>query len=292
MIGIKLQGRLGNQLFQYAFAFATSKQLNTSFYIDQANQEFIIPLYFNVPTNFSLFLERYLFSIRGYHNLFSYRFKRTWYKLLSKVFLSGTMTFEPDKSFEEISIVIKNNILFQGYFQSEKYFKSYSDSVRQLFSIKSQFVNDYHQKYSNLFSDKKIITVHIRKDDYLNLGHLQLGGSDLSLPFSYYHKIIGKLNTADSLFVLITDDQEKIKSEFNYLDNVYFSEDHFINDLQHLINADICIIANSTFSWWGAWLNTKPDHKVFAPEYFMGHLVKKMWPPDIYPAHWNLVNAG
>jgi hypothetical protein len=57
-------------------------------------------------------------------------------------------------------------------------------------------------------------------------------------------------------------------------------------DFQHLLNAHECIISNSTFSWWGAWLNTRPDKKIYAPEYFLGWRIKKEYPQNIYPHDW------
>ena len=100
---------------------------------------------------------------------------------------------------------------------------------------------------------KKIVTIHIRKTDYTDLGHLNLGRADLSLPFSYYHNVIAKIHNGNNHYIFISDDPALIAGEFDYLKDKYISNDNAIVDFQHMLNADICIIANSTFSWWAAY---------------------------------------
>jgi hypothetical protein len=291
MIGIKLQGRLGNQLFQFAFAYATAKKLNTSCFFDQTDQKLIIQNYFELPFNLSILLDAGIFSITGYHNLFSYRLKNFHYQLVNKYFLFNKVKFEVDEQFDDVAAAIKNRTFFEGYFQSERYFAGYEAAIRKHFVVKADLKKSYHQMYDAIFAKKTIVTVHIRKDDYKSLGHLNLGSNDLSLPISYYKNIIASISPANTLFVFISDDVEFVKNEFHYLPNKLISEDDMINDFQHLLNADICVIANSTFSWWGAWLNQKPDKKVYAPKYFLGHQIRKTWPSEIYPNGWELVDV-
>jgi hypothetical protein len=57
------------------------------------------------------------------------------------------------------------------------------------------------------------------------------------------------------------------------------------------MHADICILSNSTFSWWGAWLNDKKDKIVHAPRYFLGWKTQKEFPENIYPSTWNLISV-
>ncbi len=291
MIGVKLQGRLGNQLFQYAFAYSAAQKLNTSFYLDQTKQKLVIQHYFNIPFNFSLFTENTVSGSSIYSANLSYRLKNFFYTLLKKYRTPHHAVFPADVCESDVFESIKNYTLFEGFFLSEAYFKDYASSLRRFFSVKPCFVNGYQVKYAHRFKGKKVVTVHIRKNDYLNLGHLNLGSEDLSIPLSYYHRLIAQLQSDNVLFVFISDDTAIIKEEFGYLDNKYISEDELINDFQHLLNADICVIANSTFSWWGAWLNNKPQKKIYAPMYFMGHVIKKTWPAGIYPPQWQLVDA-
>jgi len=85
MIAIKLEGRLGNQLFQYAFIYAASRRLNTSFYLDKSIENFVLPKYFEVKNDFLSPLDNRVFSINGYKNIFSIHAKRAFYHIISSI---------------------------------------------------------------------------------------------------------------------------------------------------------------------------------------------------------------
>ena len=292
MIGIKVQGRFGNQLFQYAFAYAAAKKIGTSFYMDERDQALIIQDYFDLPFSFSVFLEHRLFRINGYGNFFSGLLKKKFYLLLHRYAVSLQEAFPADAGKNEVFSRIRNKTFFEGYFLSEDYFRDCSAALRKIFRVKRHFRIEYHKRYGALLTGKKVITVHIRKSDYLNLGHLNLGGDDLSLPMAYYHHILAPLQAENTLFIFISDDTTDIAAEFGYIGNKLVPAGDMISDFQHLLNADVCVIANSTFSWWGAWLNSRPHKKIFAPEHFMGHIVDRPWPDGIYPPDWVQVNVN
>ena len=71
MIAVRLEGRLGNQLFQYAFIYAAARKLNTSFYLDKSIEKFLLPQYFEVKNDFIRVLDNNIFSVTGYKNIFS-----------------------------------------------------------------------------------------------------------------------------------------------------------------------------------------------------------------------------
>ena len=290
MIGVKVQGRLGNQLFQFAFAYSLSRKYGTGFYLDQTEQLLYISQYFNVKKDINYYLVNILFDARSLRK-YNYGLRRRYYSLLDHLFIRKQLEFAPDATCKSVMQLAGNQTMYTGFFQSELFFLPYAGEIRHFFQLKKKIVDQYHRKYDQVFNERKIITVHIRRDDYKNLGGLNLGADDLTLPLSYYHRLLAKLDANDSLFVFMTDDPDGIKNEFNYLTNTYFSDDILINDLQHLINADICVIANSTFSWWGAWLNQKPHKEIYAPAHFLGHILKQTWPPDIYPPGWKIIDV-
>jgi len=80
MIAVRLEGRLGNQLFQYAFTFASAQKLNTKFYLDKSIDNFLLPQYFEVKEDFLQGLDKKIFSIQGYKNIFKVHLKRAVYK--------------------------------------------------------------------------------------------------------------------------------------------------------------------------------------------------------------------
>ena len=82
-----------------------------------------------------------------------------------------------------------------------------------------------------------------------------------------------------------------MKIEFNNVKNAHYSENSVISDLQFIINADICILSCSTFSWWGAWLNEKKTKTIFVPKNFLGFKVNKEFPVKMIPESWNKIQV-
>jgi len=284
MIAVRIQGRLGNQLFQYAFALSASKRLNTRFYVDQYIDHFTVNKYFKgIDNNYFAFILK-VFNLKGYKNFFTFYLRRAYFKDLQVV--SQFAVRECDFEAKISEITLQNNTLYQGFFQSELFFIDFEKLIRRKLVLKKGYVDLFNIKYGILYQSHKIIAVHIRRTDYLNLGHLDLGGDDLSLPVEYYQKAISKFYDQDIHFVFISDDKAFVNRNFEDIKNKTVTSDTEIMDFQHLLNADGCIISNSTFSWWGAWLNNKKIKVIYGPKYFMGWRIKKETPPDIYPKDW------
>jgi hypothetical protein len=210
-------------------------------------------------------------------NFFKYHLRRITYELVLFILFRKNVVIENDSLFAQKPVGnLKKGSLYKGFYQSEFYFFQYSTEVKKLFTLKKEITDSYKGKYQKIFpTDKKLVTIHIRKTDYQDLGNLNLGGEDLSLPFTYYHKAIGELDVKTHYFIFTSDDQSGIETEFDYLPYKYISFDDEITDFQHILNADVCVIANSTFSWWAAYLNCNPDKKIIAPQYFTG--IRRPW---------------
>jgi hypothetical protein len=272
MIGVHLSGRFGNQMFQYAFAINESIKSGSGF--------FMIESYF-FPFYLSEFFElkRYPAPARKLRKLYFNLFHRK----------AGTIEFAPASSYAENQKMLgRDNCMYSGYFQSEHYFKDAAEAVKKEFTIRKKHrINA--RELLGLRSDKPILAVHIRRTDYLTHGDESLGGTDLSLPLTYYQECLSRVdNIKDYNLVFVSDDPEFVKSHFGYLDPLVSSGKNAIHDFQMLMQADALIIANSSFSWWGAYLN--PNHpRVFAPRFWMGFRVKKDYPKDIIPPGWEQV---
>lgn len=293
MIAVRVEGRLGNQLFQYAFIYSAAKRLNTSFYIDKGIEKFKLYDYFEIEKDLFYPLDRYVFSIAGFKNILNHHFKRFFYNISDYIFLQKRIIMENSSStVKEALESLKDTSHYLGFYQSENYFLPYSREIRQLFTLKKKVADSYKIKFEKtLPTDKKLVAVHIRKTDYQGMGNLNLGGEDLSLPFSYYHNAIKELDWQTHYFIFTSDDQSGVEAEFDYLPFKHISYDDEITDFQHILNADICVIANSTFSWWGAYLNYKPHKQIIAPKYFIGWRIKKQVPLEIYPPNWTLIEV-
>jgi len=274
MVAVRLEGRLGNQLFQYGFIFATAKKLDTSFYLDKSIDNFLLPQYFEVEEDFLQTMDKKVFSIKGYKNIFKVYLKRAVYGGL-KLFVFGnrTVTIRNETAVADALKQIKNNVLYIGYFQAQDYFENYQSEIRKLFSIKKEYVDAFGKIRAGLRKNARKAVIHIRRGDYVGL--------NISLPMSYYRNAIASISGEDIQYIFISDDPDFIRNEFADLPDKYISTHNEIIDLQLLANADFCILSNSSFSWWGAWLNTNPEKKVFAPENWLGFNEKKEFPAGI-----------
>jgi hypothetical protein len=197
--------------------------------------------------------------------------------------ITTTRTYqEGDFRFNPEVLSISDGTDFFGYFQTEKYFSHVRSEILDIFS----FLSKHEEKANNFLRDviskkadgKETVSLHVRRTDYtLYPGHHPTCTSE------YYEKAISSFSP-DSIIVIFSDDIEWCKSEF-------IGDRYIIVDLEDPY-AELClmtkchshIIANSSFSWWGAWLNTNPK-KVVAPSNWFGPLLQKNT-DDVYCKNW------
>ena len=269
MIGIKVDGRLGNQLFQYVFALAASKKLKTRFFIDQTLINFYPAKYFILPNYF-----RYTNSF--YFWFFQNRLK-TKYKVLSERNINLQSIF----NLNDKELPLQNNCYYTGYYQSILYFENELNYLKNNIKIKSKFTKIFNNKFNNL-NVNTYIAVHVRRTDYLKI---DIDGvtNDLSLPKEYFINALSEIrNIKNYHIVFVSDDIRWCKENFSFSTPVHYINGSEIDDFQILMNANKLIISNSTFSWWGAFLNKK-SNQFIAPKYWMGYN-KNMWLPQAYNA--------
>jgi len=282
MIAVRLEGRLGNQLFQYAFIYAAAKKLNTTFYLDKSVDLLLIDKYFTIKNDFCRAFDRHLFSITGFKNVFSHYSRRSFYHLLRRMLFLKEEIFSDKEAPKSQLGKIRNNRIYIGHFQSEAYFLGYNDDIRQLFSVKEGYRKQFENIFRSLPKAEKYVTVHIRRGDYTTL--------NLSLKTGYYHNAIKSIHHDENYYIIISDDVDFVKTEFDYLTNKYIAGNDEITDLQFLMSADICILSNSSFGWWGAWLNNRPGKKVIAPKLWLGQNMGQEHPCGIIQPDWTIVN--
>jgi hypothetical protein len=279
MISILPQGRLGNQLFQYAFAFSLSRSLRTQFFIIPGNDNFVVPKYFTLRRS-----ERLKLTL----SLVVYYFIR-----LFKTFPRFTQA-----GWDEAGDILKKAHEFpsahwSGFFQSIAYFKNDREDVIKLFRPRSKYQQEFNSKYGQLLAgNKKIAILHIRRTDYLDWGPHNLGGKNMTLPMDYYEKSIDLAGgLEDHHTIILSDDIAFVKQYFVNRPDFAFAHNNEMVDLQLLMHANTLILSNSTFAWWGALLN-KRNAQVFAPEYWLGFKVAKPYPVNIkQDLDWTWVNV-
>jgi hypothetical protein len=185
---------------------------------------------------------------------------------------------------------VRNWRYYYAYFQSEVYFSQVKDQIKRRFRVKEPFVQEFKKKYRDLFDGKKkVLAIHYRFGDYVDWGKDELGGINLVLPESYYINALSQIpDLEDYQIILVTDDVKTCDSRTFYIKNKKIFSDSEIMDFQLLQHADKLIVANSTFSWWAAYLNKK-NAEVLAPEFWLGFKVRREFPNGIIPGRYQKV---
>ncbi len=258
MVGVKFQGRLGNQLFQYYFLL----------YLKSRNRRLI---YF-FPNPHHACLTKY-FDLGWYHNL----------TLGSKLYSVVMRLIPRIPVFREVfvhnfvsprPVEVRNFTIYNGYFQSDYYLRQLP-SPRAI-RIREKYTREFEEKFGDIFRRHKTVVVHVRRTDYLAYGK-----RDISLPVDYFKRQLYAIRDLDTCQVFfVSDDLDFLKKEFPPRPNFVFSGHSEILDFQLIMHADIAIISNSTFAWWAAWLSPK-NNLVIAPRNWMGFRIGREHPRGI-----------
>ena len=264
MIGFNHLGRLGqlgNQMFQYAAlkGIATNR-----------NYSFIVPCYPDpVVDALGNHLRTEIFD--------AFELRDCSHGTVQTETYIQEPGFEYSEAFME---QCPDDVSLVGFFQTEKYFKNIADEVREDFSFKDEIENPCKEMMQAV---DKPIALHIRRGDFLtnNANHN-------NLTLDYYSTALGKFED-DRNVIIFSDDTEWCKQQ------ELFSGDRFLVSESGNSYVDMClmsmcsdfIIANSTFSWWGAWLANKGT--VIAPEKWFGPNNAHLDTSDLYPEHWNVI---
>lgn len=186
---------------------------------------------------------------------------------------------EPHYHYGKYIFDIGKNIDLKGYFQSEKHWIHCEELVKQFFTWNPEFKKSLRDKHKKLYT-RETIAISVRRGDYVgNLNYHQLG-------LDYYLGALAKFFNPDEYNVLIfSDDIPYCKNHFP--DYCFFMQGEAIEQLCLMSLCDHFIIANSSFSWWGAYLGEKAHSKVIAPAFWnAGELLRKADDKDVVPERW------
>jgi hypothetical protein len=235
-ITCQLKGGLGNYLFQIISTLGISKKQNKKFIIDLKN--------IHVGHNHILKYKENIFSKLDFE------------------------TIDLDVPIYVVHEVIKyceipnfdHPIKLDGYLQNEKYFKDYKNIILNLLSPNLQILDKLNNKYSEILK-KQTCSIHVRRGDYVNLQHIHNLQN-----LEFYQNCYNLIKNECDMFLIFSDDIDWCKSNFDFIENKIFIENN--EDYEDLYLMSLCrhnIISNSTFSWWGAWINQNINKKVFYP---------------------------
>jgi hypothetical protein len=256
MIITKIQGGLGNQMFQYAYGKNLSSKYNTELRLDKRfydyqgmpKREFGLNKFPNIFTNTDM-----NFSLTG-----------------------QTYKIDDDFKYKDLTNPLNDNYYLDGYWQSEKYFKESIDLIREDFQPSKEIIS---KLIKTPLIDTNTISLHVRRTDYVTSN-----GYHPVQSIDYYNNAIDLIGDYDNIFIF-SDDLNWCKDNLKFNNMIFISDFTDIEDL-HLMS--LCrhnIIANSSFSWWGAWLNDNKDKKVIAPSNWFGSMAN-LSTDDIIPDSW------
>jgi len=272
MLIIKLQGGLGNQMFQYAFARILAQTNNTNVVLDGSFFERVEKIPGFTPRAFELghFNNQYILGTAS--DVKSFQQISIINKFKKRLGLNYPKIYkEPSFGFQTDALSIKSPVYLKGYFQSYKYFIGYEEFIRQLFSFPIDTLDDINKGLLMKINRLNTIAVHIRRGDYVNDEITADYHGSCSL--DYYLEAIKLLvsKNKEFTFVFFSDDSDWVKRQFEDLpySKIFIDHNKEENSWKDMLLMSFCrhaIIANSSFSWWAAWLNTHPEKIVIAPK--------------------------
>lgn len=283
MIILRLRGGLGNQLFQYAAGKALAQFHNTPlkldlyFYSTHRNRKFELEN-FNIPIVLASREEVHTFT--GKNPIIRFLNKRENYLRCPEVFA------QPYYHFYDDYFDLPANLYVSGYFQSEKYFKKSGAEIRSWYTA-ARPLDHVNEKLVEEMRSTESVAIHVRRGDYTN----QYASFFGTIPDTYYQKAIETIQgrTNNARFYIFSDDIPWCKINLPLHQPVFVEHNKGSDSYKDLVLMSNCkhnIIANSTFSWWGAWLNKNPDKVIIAPQgwfresYFGGNFT--VYPTRIY----------
>ena len=276
MIVSRITGGLGNQLFQYGFGLFLSKKNNCDYYVyvddryektSSTKREFILA---DFKFQIALAPEWELKKLIPYiSHLNLYRLIRSSKLKWSYLPINRNHLVERNFYFDENYFNIKSKDLFlDGYWQSYKYVDEVRDILIKQFILLDKYKIELNDFYNAIIKSPNSVSIHVRRGDFIsNSSYLNYYGvCDIEYyknAIKYIENIYGK----NLIYFIFSDDIDWVKMNFSDLKNVTFiSHQNPSIDLKLMSLCNHNIIANSTFSWWGAYLNQNINKIVIRPE--------------------------
>jgi hypothetical protein len=290
IVAVKLSGGLGNQLFQYAAGRALSDKLNAklffdkSFFLKSPNRKYVLDQFNIIHSSVTKneIIVSFLNRKQGFFDLF---------KNESEIIKGSPFKFmENEFSYNKDFEILKSPVFLEGYWQSEKYFKNISEHLKSELTLRLPL----DVKLNNLMNKIKSsnsVAIHLRRGDYI--ANKEINAIHGICEDDYYLKAMEKLKQTESeIFPLIFSDEIEIAINFQKKIGIglVVSTEVMANDSEEFFLMSSCkhfIIANSTFSWWAAWLGSYDAKIVFAPRKWFNDESKN--DIDLIPINWKRI---
>lgn len=278
-------------MFQYAAGHALALKLGVDLKLDtidfvgyDLHQGFELDRIFDINTPTA--------SVEEVESILGWRGNSTvrqFYRKICKGIAQSSYVIEPTFTYWPNVYQLADNAYLEGHWQSEKYFAEIASVVHKSFTFKIN-LEDKNLELLHLINTSNSVSLHIRRGDYVS----NIANSKIYYQCSidYYTRAIEHIGKAidNPVFFVFSDDMQWAKGNLNFDYEFVFinhnsGEDSYI-DMQLMSLCKHNIIANSTFSWWGAWLNANPKKNIYTPkEWFINGRSSD----DLIPVSWHRI---
>lgn len=289
MIVVNLMGGLGNQMFQYALGRQLSVLNQTELLLDctflnaaatqHIKREYELDI-FPVKARIATAKE-----LRPYQQLQHNRLIRSLQRVFPSLF-SHYLISEKTHAFDPSILTGPDDSWLNGFWQTENYFLQIEEHIRADFEFQPP-LSGLNKQLAEKISSCDSLSIHVRRGDYTNPETLAFHG--ICSPEYYYKavELISKRTTIQQLFIF-SDEPDWVKQHLKFqIPATYISHNTGKNSFEDMRLMSLCkhnIIANSSFSWWGAWLNKHAHKMVVAPRDWISN--KQVDTRDVLPLNW------
>ena len=264
MIVSKIIGGLGNQMFQYALGSTLAARRGALFALDRRD--------FAHYRTHAYGLQHFVLSAPDAPQSILPRRRGRLHRLLGRLTDSRPLKVvtESGMAFNPAILDLPDNVYLDGYWQSERYFADAAEAIRAAFAIKTA-PSPENRRWLDQIGQCPAVSVHVRRGDYVSNASANAVHGTCGL--DYYERAISTMRQqlgTDPVFFAFSDDPEWTRQSLPFggcqhhvIDNNDASTNY--EDLRLMASCRHHIVANSSFSWWGAWLNPSPDKVVIAP---------------------------
>jgi hypothetical protein len=243
MIIIKIQGGLCNQLFQWAFGCSLSKKFNVKVYYDI--------VFFQSEQHLEPRTDTREFCLP---NLLNKEVPLITQDIANEFHSKPQQVISESSSYLDFHYDDQYSYYFIGYWQNQEYIKD----------IRSNIISSIDFDADHSFDFNGSCSLHVRRGDYLKLLH-----KHPVQPREYYEKALEEINPSGNIFVF-SDDIEWCKANLKFKNLIFMDGNSNVEDLLLMSMCKDNIIANSSFSWWAAWLNQNEDKRIVCPQKWFG----------------------
>lgn len=284
MIIVRIYEGLGNQLFQYAYARRMSLTTNHKVFLDIRETGKLKNEAGKIPRKYGLNSFKIALPVcTNVQHFYPYLDEtKTVWRLIKKLSESGCYPYkyfeETDPNYNEKLLTLSGNWYLQGWFQDSRYFQQYEKIIKKEILLRNKI--KISSRLRNILETKNTVSIHFRRGDYKKAFN--------ALSLSYYDNACKEICTriADPFWIIFSDEPQWVKENVDLGKDCYFLSEENLTDSEELMVMSYCrnhIIANSTYSWWGAWLGRNDDKIVVGPDKW---ILRGNYERPIVPAEW------